>query len=64
LAADGFQLIERIHHNALPTDREPYVESKIRNTPLTVWIYLDGGGVSGPSVDHRSKTGTPSRLRS
>jgi hypothetical protein len=53
LTAGGFQLIERIHHTALPTAGEPYVEAKIRDTPLTVWIYLDGGGVSGPSVDHR-----------
>jgi hypothetical protein len=53
LAADGFQLIERIHHNALPPSREPYLEAKIGGTPLTVWIYLDGGNVSGPSVDRR-----------
>jgi hypothetical protein len=53
LSLDGFTLIERVQHSASTASGESYVEAKISNTPLTVWIYIDGGGISGPNVDER-----------
>jgi len=53
LAAEGFQLADRVHHQSSPSDREPYVQATIAGTPLTVWIYLDGGGISAPAIDRR-----------
>ena len=64
LAADGFRFSERIHHNAAVSN-EPYIEAKISGTPLTLWIYIDGGGVSGPNVDSRFSdwdAGSPEKL--
>ena len=53
LTADSFRLTERFHHNAGHADKGPFLEAKISDTPLTVWIYIDGGGISGPNVDRR-----------
>jgi hypothetical protein len=53
LSAEGFQLTERVQHDWGPSDRERHVQATIAGTPLTVWIYLDGGGISAPGIDRR-----------
>lgn len=58
LAADGFQLADRTHHQSSPSDPEPYVQATIAGTPLIVWIYLDGGTSAVQRWIAGSKIGT------
>jgi hypothetical protein len=53
LSAEGFHLAERVQQDSPPSDRERHIQATITGTPLTVWIYLDGGGISGPDIDRR-----------
>src|SRR5688572_25237228 len=53
LAERNLQLTYRLHRRSVRPDDEPLLKASIAGTPLEVWIYVDGGGVSGPGVDRR-----------
>jgi hypothetical protein len=53
LAEKNLQLIYRLHRRSAELGDAPYVKASISGTSLEIWIYVDGGSVSGPGVDRR-----------